>query len=210
MKPSINKAAAAVCALLFCLSLFAAAAPTAKDAREKTLKDFISWDKNLKTAQFSFTQTTDFEGTPINSSQGRLYKDGQKLRLDTIENGKVVQSAFTDKNTIKIFDDKNRFIMQMSWEDWGKTQVNKALFDFGNYEALLKTHKVKRFEEKEDCYDVVLEPKVEENGSYELEFLLDKKDKFPLEIIISSEGARTRTKLKDVKKNVKIDEGALQ
>ncbi len=209
MKPSINKAAA-VCFLLFCISPFAAAAPTAKDAREQTLKDFISWDKNLKTAQFSFTQTTDFEGVPISSSQGRLYKDGQKIRLDTLENGKIVQSAFTDKKTIKIFDDENRFVMQMSWEDWGKTQVNRALFDFGNYENLLKTHKVKSFEEKKDYYDVVLEPEVKKDGSYELEFLLDKKDKFPMEIIISSEGARTRTELKDVKKNMKADEDALK
>lgn len=205
MKPSISKAFCALALLTLCAA-FCCALPKG-EGQDKVLKDFISWDKNLKTAQIAFTQSTDFEGTPINSSQGMLYKDGKKLRLDTLENGKAVQSALTDKQTIKIFDAKNRLIMQMSWEEWGKTQANRALFDFGNYEALLKTHKVKSFAENADSYAVVLEPVKKEAGSYELKFLLKKEDKFPLEIIITSEGVRTRTALTDVKKNINADEG---
>ena len=50
-----------------------------KITANQALDGLISWDKKLKTLQADFTQTTDFEGTPISSSEGRIYKQDNNI-----------------------------------------------------------------------------------------------------------------------------------
>lgn len=175
---------------------------TAKQA----LEGLVAWDEKLKTLQASFTQSTDFEGTPISSSEGKIYKQGQNIRLDTFENGALSQSALTDKKIIKIKDEQGRIITTMPWADWEAGQTNKALFDFGNYGEVVKNHKIKDFSELRDGLVLTLIPTDEQAGGYELSFKLDPKDFFVKEISLENEGVKTTTVLKETKKNIKLKE----
>lgn len=171
-------------------------------SKEEGIKNFISWDKKLKTLQTDFIQKTSFEDTLISESFGRLYKQGNNIRLDTLENGVQVQKALTDKKLINIFDDKNKLITALFWEEWRETQVNKALFDFGNYAEVIKEHKVKDFKVQDNGYKLVLTSNPTEDGSfYTLEFLLREGDFFPIEILLSNEGVTSKTILKNIKIN---------
>ena len=178
------------------------------DENQKTvLAKFTAWDKNLKSLKTDFEQTTSFEETEISSSQGRLYKLGNNIRLDTLQKGKVTQSALTDKKIIKILDEKGKMITELGWQEWQSAQANKALFDFGNYKEVLKTHKVKEFGKTEGGYKLVLTPVAMPAGeSYLLEFVLNAKDYFPMQISVSSGGTKTQTVLNDIRKNIKLDE----
>ena len=120
--------------------------------KDTLIKNFISWDKNLKTLDTFYTQETTFEGIVISKSEGHLFKNGQKLRLETLEEGKLTQYALTDKKIINIFDAKNNLITKMLWEDWENTQQNKSLFDFGNYAKILNEHKVLSFNEESEAF----------------------------------------------------------
>ena len=177
-------------------------------AEQKTVLDnFVAWDGKLKTVSLSFEQTTSFEGTEISSSSGRLYKQGNNIRLDTLQKGKVTQSALTDKKIIRILDEKGKMITDLGWQEWQAAQANKALFDFGNYKEVLKTHKVKEFGETEGGYKLVLTPAAAPAGeSYLLEFVLNAKDYFPMQISVSNGGTKTQTVLNDIRKNIKLDE----
>ncbi len=189
--------------LLLALILFTAnafAATTKQQiSQENAIKKFISWDKNLKTLNTYYEQETSFEGTLISKSFGHLLKNGQNLRLETLEENKVTQYALTDKKTIDIFDDKNNLVMQMLWQDWENSQQNKSLFDFGNYAKILDNHKVASFKEQEDAYILVLTPK--EGAPYTLTFSLDKKTFFPKEINLLSEGVNSKTNLQKTEIN---------
>lgn len=175
------------------------------------LNSFVAWDKNLKTLKTDYDQITTFEGTEISSSQGRIYKKDNNIRLDSLENGKVTQSAITNKNVIKIIDADGSLITSLTWAEWQAAQPNKALFDFGNYAKILKSHKLKIFEKEKDSYKIIFDsiPPSGEDG-YELEFVLDGKDFFPREISISSQGIKTRTVLKDTNKNVELKESVFK
>lgn len=185
-----------------------AVSSAADDENQKTvLAKFTAWDKNLKSIKTDFEQTTSFEGTEISSSNGRLYKMGNNIRLDTLQNAKVTQSAVTDKKIIKILDDKGELITTLSWQEWQAAQANKALFDFGNYAEVLKTHKVKEFSKTGEQYKIVLEPaSAPEKEKYLLEFILNAKDCFPAQISVSNQGIKTQTVLKNINKNVKLEE----
>ena len=106
-----------------------------------------------------YTQETSFEGTLISKSEGHLLKMGDILRLETLEDGKLMQYALTDKKIINIFDEKSNLITQLLWENWQETQQNKSLFDFGNYAKILENHKVLSFETTKEGYSLVLTPK---------------------------------------------------
>ena len=189
-----------------------AAAPAAAPAavREEVISRFISWDKKLKTLKTDFEQETSFEGVPISQSEGRIYKVDNLIRLDSLENGKVMQSAITDKSVIKIVDAKGKFITALSWQEWQASQPNQALFDFGNYSALLKTHTVKEFAVLPNGYKLVLQQNIKNpQEGYELDFILDK-EAFPSELSITSQGVKTRTVLKDISKNTVIEEGVFK
>ncbi len=215
--------------MLACVPLAASApkeeqAPAAKPklTQKQVIAGFIAWDKKLKTLSADFKQETFFETTAITSSQGKIYKNGKNLRLDTFENDKLLQSAFTDKKTIDIKDGSGALITTLPWEEWYNNQPNKALFDFGNYAQIIKQHQVDTFKEKNDGYAISLSPKqitFAEGTSlemqdiiqpkYELSFLLDKKDFFPKIISLSEEGVETKTTLNNVKKNIKFTESDL-
>ena len=194
--------------LLLALILFTvnASAAALKQAisQETVINKFISWDKNLKTLDTFYEQETSFEGTLISKSFGHLLKNGQNLRLETLENGKVIQYALTDKKTIDIFDSKDNLIMQMPWESWQEMQQNKSLFDFGNYAKILNEHKVFSFTEENNAYILALTPK--EGNPYTLTFSLDKKTFFPKEINLLSEGVNSKTVLQETKINQNLKE----
>ena len=187
--------------------------------QKQVLAGFIAWDKKLKTLKADYKQETMFETTPITSSQGKIYKNGKNLRLDTMENETILQSAFTDKKEIQIRDGKGALITTLPWEEWYNNQPNKALFDFGNYSQIIKQHNINLFAEKENGYilslyprqinlaeDIPLEMQDIMQPKYQLTFLLDKKDFFPKEISISEEGVITKTTLSNVSKNINFTE----
>ncbi len=221
MKPFINKFISAALALIFCaMSGFAQqakqqenGAPAAIQAQPKNvlqqqvIAKFTAWDKNLKSLKTDYEQVTSFEGTEISSSQGRLYKSGNNIRIETLQNGKITQSAVTDKKIITVYDDKGEIVTSLTWQEWQASQPNKALFDFGNYTAVLKEHKIKEFANTRDGYKLVLTPaQTDGKESYLLEFLLSAKDCFPVRISLSNEGIKTQTVLKNINKNVKLQE----
>ena len=196
MKVSINKLFLIMLLVLFALPCFA-------KTQEEVLKEFSSWDNSLENLSLSFDQQTSFEDILISSSTGKLVKEGENLILDTYENGKLIQRAWTDKKIIRIFDPEGNLIMTSDWQTWQQAQTNKALFDFGNYAQVLKDHTIKSFTEQEENYLLVLEGNNEEdNQTYELTFLLDAKS-FPFQIILQSQGVKTQTDLKDININQK-------
>lgn len=190
MKASINKI---LLTSLLCLFSLTALAKT----QEQVLEDFTSWDKKLNNLFISFEQNTSFEDILISSSTGTLTKEDQNLILDTYENGKLIQRAFTDKKIIRIFDPEGNLITTSDWQTWQQAQTNKALFDFGNYAQVLKDHKIKKFKEEDKKYLLVLEGQNEQD-IYELTFLLDEKS-FPLQITLQSQGVKTTTNLNEIK-----------
>jgi outer membrane lipoprotein-sorting protein len=173
------------------------------------VKNFIAWDKKLKTLALTFNQKTTFEGVDISSSQGKLYKKGQNIRLDNLEDGKIVQSALTDKKIIRVLDEKGQLITTLAWQDWQAAQPNKALFDFGNYSELIKSHKVVKFVKlKNNNYELILEPKTApvDGETYQIDFILDGGDYFPKEISLTSQGIKTNTILTQISKNTEVKE----
>lgn len=192
MKVSINKFLLAAVLCIVSLNVFA-------KTQDQVLKDFSAWDKKINNLFISFDQATAFEDILISSSTGTLTKENQNLILDTYENGKLIQRAWTDKKTIKIFDPEGNLITTSDWQTWQQAQTNKALFDFGNYAQVLKDHKIKNFKQEDKNYLLVLEG---QNGqdTYELTFLLDEKS-FPKQISLQSQGVKTTTNLNEVKIN---------
>lgn len=194
MKVSINKIFLSAVLCFFALASFA-------KTQEEVLKEFSAWDDNLEYLFIDFDQQTSFEDILISSSTGQLTKEGQNLILDTFENGKLIQRAWTDKKIIRIFDPEGNLITTSDWQTWQQAQTNKALFDFGNYSQVLKDHKIKNFSEQEEGYLLVLEGTNEdENENYEIAFLLDEKS-FPKQISLQSQGVKTTTDLKEIKIN---------
>ncbi|MDR0646445.1 MAG: hypothetical protein LBG46_05760 [Elusimicrobiota bacterium] len=188
---------------VFTYVLYAAESSLPASKQSEILNNLAAWDKNLKTLRLDYEQSTAFEDTLISSSLGRIYKKDNNIRVDILENGIIGQSALTDKKTIQILDGKGKNITTLSWREWYDAQPNKVLFDFGNYGKLLKTHKVKELIKTEAGYKITLVP-AQEEPQYELEFILDVADYFPLEISISSEGVKTRTALKNTVKNTEL------
>ncbi|MGN1057902.1 MAG: outer membrane lipoprotein carrier protein LolA, partial [Candidatus Avelusimicrobium sp.] len=101
------------------------------------------WDQKLSTLAAEFKQTTSYDGVEVSRSQGALFYDqGQNfLRLDTFSlTGETEQSAITDKKEIIILDETGAKVTTLSWKEWQQGQPNQALFDFGNYTALVDNH----------------------------------------------------------------------
>lgn len=179
-------------------------APSAKTLYpNEVILQLKSWDKNLSTLKTSFRQNTLYDGVPINMSHGNLYysQAGSKLRLDTLnESENVEQSAVTDKQKIVILDGQGRPITTVSWEEWQKGQPNQALFDFGNYTALLDRHHI----EMPKPYTLVLTPK-QGDENYTLTLELDETDYFPKSIKIESDLTVTEAILSETQKNKVLD-----
>jgi len=162
---------------------------------DEVLERLKAWDKNLLFLQTAFTQVTSYDGVEINRSAGNLFYDKEKhlLRLDTQDtSGTLVQSAITDKKDLFILDDKGKQVMKLSWDEWQQNQPNQALFDFGNYTALLERHHVKAVRPNH----FALTPKAGEE--YTLYVTLSPQDYFPqtLQLVsgdISTQAVLTRT-----------------
>ncbi len=164
----------------------------------EVLNQVKAWDKKLKFLKTSFTQNTTYDGVPISSSKGFLYYDKDKnlLRLDTDDgDGKIDQSAVTDKQKILILDGQGREITTLDWAEWQQGQPNQALFDFGNYTALLSKHNA----ELREPYLLELTPK--EGETYTLYLTLSAEDYFPTNIKIVSDLMTTEAVLSDIQKN---------
>ncbi len=167
----------------------------------ETLINVKEWDKKLKFLKTRFEQTAQYDGVPVSKSQGILYYDQDKhlLRLDTTDHdGKTEQTAITDKNQILILDGQGHEITTLSWKEWQQGQPNQALFDFGNYTALLARHNAKL----KEPYLLELTPK--EGGTYTLYLTLSKEDYFPQKIKIVSDLMETEAVLTDIQKNMPL------
>lgn len=164
----------------------------------ETLMQVKAWDKKLQFLKTHFEQTAQYDGVPVSKSQGVLYYDKDKnlLRLDTTdENGKIEQSAITDKKQILILDGQGHEITTLSWAEWQQGQPNQALFDFGNYTALLTRHNAVL----KEPYLLELTPK--EGEKYTLYLTLSKDDYFPQKIKIVSDLMETEAVLTQTQKN---------
>lgn len=178
-----------------------AKAATAQEA----IKGLREWDKKLASLESSFLQTTSYDGVLISRSKGKLYysQSPRLLRLDTLgENDAVQQTVVTDQKIIALLDEKGKEITTLSWKDWQESQPNKALFDFGNYTALLARHQAELFEETDEYAVLRLTPKTGEE--YRLFLSLSKKDWFPKVIAIESDLMRTEAELDGAVKNQKL------
>ncbi len=163
------------------------------------------WDKKLNTLETDFEQTTSYDGVEISRSQGKLFYDKpqNRLRLDTLNpQGEMEQSAVTDKKDIVILDENNQHVTTLSWADWQQGQPNQALFDFGNYTALVERHNASVQSQNAQTAVLVLTPK--EGEEYTLYLTLSKKDHFPQTITIHSDLMVTRANLKNTHKNTPL------
>lgn len=181
--------------------------PVENSAVKKTLYpneaviNLKAWDKKLKFLKTHFEQTTQYDGVPVSKSQGTLFYDKDKnlLRLDTLNSdGKTDQTAVTDKQKILILDGQGQEITTLSWAEWQQGQPNQALFDFGNYTALLARHNAAL----KEPYVLELTPK--EGEPYQLYLTLSKEDYFPTNIKIVSDLMVTEATLSDTQKNGKL------
>ena len=169
---------------------------------EEKIKAFKKWDENLQSLRIQFTQTTSYDGVLISQSQGVLsyHKGKNLLRLDTLdEAGKITQTALTDKKQIFVLDEAGHTVTQLSWAEWQQSQPNQALFDFGNYTALLERHNIQVLPNN----TLVLTPKQGEN--YTLHLSLSAQDYFPYLIKIVAEDVVTEARLQHTQKNTPLD-----
>ena len=175
---------------------------TQKLSSQEIINRFKQWDQNLRFLKTSFTQTMAYDGVPVNHSQGVLFYDKAHhlLRLDTLnESGQLEQSAITDKQTIILLDDAGRKIANLSWDEWQQGQPNQALFDFGNYTALLARHTVKFTAPN------LLELTPKEGESYTLWVTLSEEDYFPVSLKIVSDLLVTQADLTNTQKNQPLE-----
>lgn len=166
---------------------------------------FSAWDKQMQTLQTHFVQTTEYDGILISRSKGRIsyQQNGQKLRLDNLEQGKVTQTALTDKKDILVLDEKGKEVARVDWKQWLAGQPNQALFDFGNYAALIARHNVSVQEHKDGLVILLLQPK-DKSQNYTLYVAVNEKDCFPAYIAIQSDLMRTTAELTDKRLNAKL------
>ncbi len=198
--------------LIICSTALLWANEAEKPSQPENKKDYIScftqWDNKLHTLQTHFIQTTEFDGLLISRSEGELsyQKDGSKLRLDNLDGEHITQTALTNKKKIWILDDKEKEISSLSWQEWSAGQPNKALFDFGNYTALIANHNATVLEYKQDTVLLKLTPKSEQEN-YTLYVAIKQSDCFPTDIRIVSDLMKTSAVLSDTQINTKLNEG---
>ncbi|WP_428075656.1 LolA family protein [Candidatus Avelusimicrobium luingense] len=174
---------------------------------DEVIEKLKAWDKNLLLLQTRFSQTTSYDGVEINRSHGMLFynKDKHLLRLDTFDDtDNIVQSAVTDKKDLFILDDTNKQVMKLSWQEWQQNQPNQALFDFGNYTALLARHNVQAV--RNNYFK--LTPKTGE--TYTLYLTLSPQDYFPQTLTLETDGVVTKADLTDTQKNKNLPDTTFQ
>lgn len=174
---------------------------------DEVIEKLKAWDKNLLLLQTRFSQTTSYDGVEINRSHGMLFYNKEKhlLRLDTFDDtDNIVQSAVTDKKDLFILDDTNKQVMKLSWQEWQQNQPNQALFDFGNYTALLARHNVQAV--RNNYFK--LTPKTGE--TYTLYLTLSPQDYFPQTLTLETDGVVTKADLTDTQKNKNLPDTTFQ
>lgn len=174
---------------------------------EQLAQRLKEWDKKLSTLSTLFEQTTSYDGVQVSRSRGTLSYDRDRnfLRLDTLtRTGETEQSAVTDKKEIIILDEAGAHVTTLSWTDWQQGQPNQALFDFGNYTALVDKHNAAVKSQTPQEAVLVLTPK--EGEEYELYLTLSKQDFFPAEIAIKSDLMLTKATLSAARKNAPLAE----
>ena len=179
---------------------------SAKLTEQEVINRFKAWDQKLLFLTTSFTQTTSYDGVQVNRSAGTLTYDKahQLLRLDTKnDDGTIEQSAITDKKEIIILDENSQQVTTLSWEQWQQGQPNQALFDFGNYTALINKHQVKMVKPNQ----LALTPL--EGEPYTLYVTLSDTDYFPTELTIEADLLVTKATLTQTKKNIPFDSGTV-
>jgi len=184
-------------------ALPAETATAATHSEQDLITQFKQWDQKLRSLKTAFTQTTEYDGVLVSRSRGTLFYDKAHslLRLDTLgDEEQVEQSAITNKQEIIILDESGKQVTTLSWTDWQQNQPNQALFDFGNYTALLNRHQVKQIKPNQ----LALTPK--EGEMYTLYVTLSQKDVFPTEIAIESDLLVTKAVLTKTQKNIPLDE----
>ena len=182
------------------------AATKAPSVQEKDyVACFSAWDAKMQTLQTDFVQTTEYDGILISRSQGRIYysQQGRLLRLDNVEQGKVTQTALTDKKDIWVLDEKGQEVTRVDWQEWLAGQPNQALFDFGNYTALIARHNVSVQEHKDGLVILLLQPK-DKSQNYTLYVAVNEKDCFPAYITIKSDLMQTTAELTDKRLNAEL------
>lgn len=191
-------------------SVSAAPKETAQPAKDYPAC-LAAWDGRLNTLQTHFTQTTEYDGISISQSLGRIFyeKSGPKLRLDSLEENVVTQTALTDQKKIYILDEKGKEISNVSWEDWLAGQPNQALFDFGHYAQLLAKHQVQTQNIEGQTVTLCLTP-TDKQQQYVLYLLLDKSDCFPRSIIIEADLMKTSAVLRDPTFNAQLDKNTFK
>ncbi len=196
---------------VLCLPYLSAQEGEKSAEKQAPSKDYIAcftqWDQDLKTLQTHFVQTTEYDGLLISQSEGELsYKQaGSLLRLDNLDGKNITQTALTDKKKILILDEKGKEISSLSWEEWSAGQPNKALFDFGNYKALIAKHHSVVLEYKQDTVLLKLTPKTKKEN-YTLYVAVQESNCFPTEIRIVSDLMKTSAKLSDTRINMPLNE----
>lgn len=168
---------------------------------DEVIERLKAWDKNLLYLKTSFTQVTSYDGIEISRSHGTLFydKDRHLLRLDTLgQSNEVLQSAVTDKKDLVILDDARRSVLKTSWKTWQENQPNQALFDFGNYTALLERHRVRAVRPNY----FALTPQTGEQ--YTLYLTLSPEDAFPTSLKLESDGMTTQADLINIQKNTPL------
>ena len=163
---------------------------------------FAQWDEKMTTLQTDFIQTAEYDGLPISTSNGRIYyqREGTLLRLDSLEDSVVTQTALTDKKQIYIQDEKGKEIAKVAWKEWLQGQPNQALFDFGNYRQLLQKHNVDTTQTTASEVTLRLQPK-NESDEYVLYVTLHHATCFPQTIKIESDLMVTTATLDNAKLN---------
>lgn len=186
------------------LSATAKPASSASLNVEQVVTALKNWDKKLNFLTTHFEQTSSYDGVQISRSHGILKYDKKHdlLRLDTLDDkGTLEQSAYTDKQKIIIFDESGHQVTDLSWKEWQQGQPNQALFDFGNYSALLDRHHVKLQQEQQSPV-LALTPK--DGEDYTLYLTLNKEDYFPTSIKIVSDLMVTQSDLTQTDKTTPI------
>ncbi len=178
--------------------------PVKSPAQKDYAACLATWDSKLATLQTDFTQATLYDNIPISHSKGRIIysQKGPKLRLDNLEEDQITQTALTDKKRIYLFDEKGKEISKISWQEWIAGQPNQALFDFGNYTALLEKHQVSVIKKNEAHALLQLKPK--ENNLYMLYVTVAADTCFPMMISIESDLMVTTATLEDTQLNQPI------
>lgn len=182
------------------------APPKIKEAfigEEPAVASLKAWDAKLKTLQTNFKQVTYYDdgtGEPmeVNSSSGVLYYlKPNNLKLEMLNKaGAIEQTVVTDKKNIY----STASDVPLKFDAWVAGQPLSALFDFGNYSALIAKYHVKNVDADGKNTKITLEPPARDHTLH----IITGADYFPTQIILEMEDVKTTADLSQTQKNIEI------